>query len=609
MRERADIVSMVGRYVTLKKQGPRHWGLCPFHDEKTPSFQVHEDKQIFYCFGCGAGGDVFAFRIRHDGLDFPDAVRLLAREYGVTVPETGGGSESRSTELYQANEIASGFFRDMLRGPDGAAARRYLEERGVPEDLIERFAIGLAPARWDGLVSKLNRNDPMLRAAEQVGLIGKRQTGDGHYDRFRGRIVFPITEPGGNTLGFGGRLLGDGDGPKYLNSPESPVYHKSRVLFGLPLALDAIREAGRVVVVEGYFDLIALHRAGIRNGVAPCGTALGRDHARRIRRYTNEVVLLFDGDEAGQKAAERCLGSLLSEGLRVRAAFLPTGEDPDTLLVNKGAAALRDCVEAARPLLDHLIEHALEGVAHHAWDTADATRKVEAYLHAVADPVERAHYIRQFSSYLELSPDVVQKSVRSAATTAGRGNRLQSEAASTQSSRNLRPLRVGQTTKLILGALGAFPHLLSLLEDLEPGWLPDEQDRFLLEQLATALREHGQTGIAQLLSPVGDALSEELKATLSRIIAEQPLADSKTAERTVKDCVARLGIQALDRRSHELTALLQTCTDERELDAMLEEKQETVARKHRLASELLTQPLSSKTLPSKHPPNKQVPQL
>ncbi len=208
IRERADIVSVVARQVTLRKAGSRHWGLCPFHDEKSASFQVHEDKQIFYCFGCGAGGDVFAFRMKQDGLDFPDCVRALARELGIAIPESGS-DEGQTSAIYRANDAACTYFRSELRGPNGGAARLYLRERGVTEDLMERFRIGFAPAGWDGLVSHLRRASLSASDAELAGLIARRQTGDGHYDRFRARVVFPISDPSGQISGFGGRAMGD----------------------------------------------------------------------------------------------------------------------------------------------------------------------------------------------------------------------------------------------------------------------------------------------------------------------------------------------------------------------------------------------------------------
>ena len=581
VRERADIVSVVGRHVTLRKQGNRHWGLCPFHDEKTPSFQVHEDKQIFYCFGCHAGGDVFAFRMKQDALDFPDAVRALARELGIAVPEAGG-DESQAGAAYRANEAACAFFRAELRGPNGVVARQYLAERGVDEELVDRFRIGFAPAGWDGLVTHLRRTRVPTGDAESAGLIAKRQTGDGHYDRFRARVVFPIAEPSGQIAGFGGRAMGD-DTPKYLNSPESPVYKKNRILFGLGQALDAIRSSGRVIVVEGYFDLLALHRAGLHEVVAPCGTALTQNHAHRLRRYAEEVVLLFDGDAAGQTAAERALPILLAEGIRVRAAFLPFGEDPDTLLAKSGVPALRACVDSAVPLLDHLIERALKTAAGHAWAASDAARSLAPYLRALTDPVERASYVRQLSSQLEIPPSALDEALRQdkgaaprpaprpPASGPAKGGIL------TAAASDLQPAE-----RALVAALAAHPDLHAAFAGLDLAWLDPGPGRELLARLLDGSREHGRSAVAQLLSSDAEPLPAEQHALLLRITASAGDQGEKTAAQTIADCIAVLEITALDRQKRDLDRRLGSCTDPAQLDALTEEIQRIVTRKHDL---------------------------
>lgn len=574
VRERADIVSVVGRHVTLRKQGNRHWGLCPFHDEKTPSFQVHEDKQIFYCFGCHAGGDVFAFRMKQDALDFPDAVRALARELGVEIPDAGG-EENRTGAAYRANEAACAFFRAELRGPDGAAARQYLVGRGVDAELVERFRIGFAPAGWDGLVTHLRRARIPTADAESAGLVARRQTGDGHYDRFRARVVFPIAEPSGQIAGFGGRAMGD-DTPKYLNSPESPVYKKSRTLFGLGQALDAIRASGRVIVVEGYFDLLALHRAGLHEGVAPCGTALTQNHAHRLRRYAEEVVLLFDGDPAGQSAAERALPILLAEGIRVRAAFLPLGEDPDTLLAKSGVAALRACVDSAVPLLDHLIERALKTAAGHAWAASDAARSLAPYLRALTDPVERASYVRQLSSQLEIPPSALDAALQKdkPAPRAGVGAAPRPAAET--------PSELPPAERALVAALAAHPDLHASFGALDLAWLDPGAGRELLARLLDASREHGRGALAQLLSSDAEPLPAAQHALLLRIAAASGDQSEKSAVQTVADCIARLEIASLDRQKRELDRRLGSCNDPAQLDALTEEIQRIVTRKHDL---------------------------
>jgi DNA primase len=572
IRERADIVSFVGRFVTLRKAGSRHWGLCPFHGEKTASFQVNEDKQIFYCFGCGAGGDVFAFRMRQEGLDFPDAVRALGRELGIAIPESGSG-ESHTGAIYRANDAASAFFRSELRGANGGAARKYLVDRGVTEDLVDRFQIGFAPPGWDGLVTQLRRSSIPIGDAEAAGLVAKRQTGDGHYDRFRARVVFPITDPSGQIAGFGGRAMGD-DTPKYLNSPESAVYKKSRVLFGLAQALDAIRQSGRVIVVEGYFDLLALHRAGLHEAVAPCGTALTQSHAHRIRRYAEEVVLLFDGDAAGQSAAERALPILLAEGLRVRAAFLPLGEDPDTLLAKSGVPALRACVDSAVPLLDHLIERALKDAAGHAWAAADAAKSLAPYLRAIGDPVERAAYVRQLSSQLEIPPTALDEALRQGTTSvATTGSPARAGATARPAAREIEPAVRG-----LVAALAAHADLVPLFDELAPTWLAPGVGRDLLMQLLDASRMHGRGAVASLLAVDGE-LPDEQRTLLLQLSSEAGLDDERIARRTVSDCIATLEIAVLKREKRELESRRESCTDAAALGQLEEEIQRIVTRR------------------------------
>ncbi len=581
IRDRADIVAIVGRHVTLKKSGSRFWGLCPFHDEKTPSFQVHADKQIFYCFGCGAGGDVFAFRMRTEGLDFPDVLRVLGRELGIAVPETGGGDEGQVAAAFRANEVAAAFFSASLRRPEAEPARRYLSARGIPEDLAERFRIGWAPEGWDGLIQHLRRSRISVEEAELAGLIARRPSGDGHYDRFRARVVFPILEPTGQVAGFGGRGLGS-EPPKYLNTPESPVYKKSRALFGLPQALEAIRERGRVIIVEGYFDLLALHRAGLSEGIAPCGTAVTQAHARRIRRYATEVVLLFDGDVAGQAAAERALPILLAEGLRVRAAFLPLGEDPDTLVANSGLPALRTCVDSAVPLLDHLIERALKEGAGHAWAAGDTARSVAPYLRALTDPVERAAYVRLLSSRLEIPPNALEEALRQ-----GAERETPRPAAGIGAARSVaKPSEVSPIVRMLIATLAAHPETLPLFESLDSGWLPSDPGAELLDHLKAASAASGRSGAASLLSPEAERLDDEQRTLLGRIIADAPQLDSKSATRSISDCIAKLEITVLTSAKHVLEERRGSCTDPAGQNEIDEELQRITSRRHDLQKQV-----------------------
>ncbi len=563
VRERADIVAVVSRHVALRKQGPRHWGLCPFHSEKSASFQVHEQRQIFYCFGCGAGGDVFSFRMRVEGLDFPDAIRAIAREVGVEIPDSREDSDGRVMQLYRVHDAAVEFFVDTLRGREGAAARRYLESRAVAPELLERFRVGYAPPRWDGLVSQLQGGGHGIALAEQAGLIAKRQNGDGYYDRFRDRVVFPIAEPAGRVVGFGGRALDDST-PKYLNSPETPIYRKGRALYGLAQAVDAIRASHRAVVVEGYFDLLALVSAGVHEVVAPCGTALTQEHAARLRRYAQEVVLLFDGDEAGERAAERSLPILLGEGLRVRAAFLPQGEDPDTFLRKQGEAALRSLVERAPVYLDWLIDTRLRGASGHAWNKADATRALAPALRAIADPIERADYLRQLAGKLELPVAALEASL------AAGGSRVASPEADPSHSS---PEGIDTVSRTLLGALLAFPDLAERLEPEHLAALPQGYGRELLENLVASALEHGVRAVERLVSPESERLNVQQRDVFLALAARAEPLERPAAERALRDCQLRIASQSWQRESHALQLRLRDTRDPGEEDTLLLAKQ------------------------------------
>ena len=396
IRDRVDVVDLIGRYVTLKKAGRSFKGLCPFHQEKTASFTVNPERGIFHCFGCGESGNAIAFLMRHENLTFPEAARVLAAECGIEIPQIGGGEPGVVERILKATGVAQKLYREALMASQGEPARAYLERRGLGRELAERFGIGFAPDRWDAVTKALARSRIPASMGEKAGLLKERERG-GHYDLLRGRITFPIQDVRGRVIGFGGRALSSEQEPKYLNTLESPVFHKRETFYGFPFSLEPIRRNDRAVVVEGYFDLIALHRAGIEESVATCGTALTEGHARNLRRRTRNLVLLFDGDEAGQRAVLRALEVVLPQGLRVRAAALPAGEDPDDFLARNGPEALRDLIESAPPALELAIQRALAGGCESPWEKADAVAAVAPLLAVLSDPVERGEYTRRLA--------------------------------------------------------------------------------------------------------------------------------------------------------------------------------------------------------------------
>ncbi len=413
VREAADIVQVIGECVELKKAGVRFSGLCPFHGEKTPSFSVNPQGQFFHCFGCGESGDVFSFMMKYHHLTFPEALKDLARRYQIDLPERSMSDADRQRlrqreQLYQVNHEAAGIYHTFLKESDqAAAARQYLQERGVPQETIDKYRLGYTPTPeqggWQFITSRLQAKKISVLTVEQAGLAVKKDNG-GHYDRFRDRVLFPIYDMSGREVAFGGRILGKGK-PKYMNSPESMIFTKSRLLFGLYQHREAIRRSRRAVVVEGNFDLLLLAVHGIDNVVAPLGTALTRDHIKSLRGYCDEVVLLFDGDSAGLKAARRSIPFFLTEQVEARVALLPDGHDPDTLVREKGAQGIQELVEGAKPLAEFVFSALVE---EHSLTLSGKNRILSELIELVreaADPAQRELMVSHFSRLLGVSPD------------------------------------------------------------------------------------------------------------------------------------------------------------------------------------------------------------
>lgn len=408
IKEQADIVQIIGEHVDLKRSGVRFLGLCPFHGEKTPSFSVHGGQQFFHCFGCGESGDVFSFLMKQQGLDFTEALRLLAERYGIELPQRRRSKEDQERQkqrelLFKVNEMAAAYFHTYLKESGGAsAAREYLAKRGVSHGIQEKFCIGYAPdveiAGWNFLGSKFKGAEH--KAAIATGLLVAKETG-GTYDRFRDRIVFPIYNIGGQISGFGGRIVGEGQ-PKYLNSPESAVFNKSQSLLGLYQQKDHIRRLNRAIFVEGNFDLISLVANGCENVVAPLGTALTREQLRLVKRFTEEVTLLFDGDDAGGKAAARGVPLFLAEQITGKVAILPTGHDPDTYVREQGLTALNQLLDTAENLPEFVLGRWIDEYGLGLDGKRRIVEELKPLLAAAASPLQRAVFLAHFAKELDM---------------------------------------------------------------------------------------------------------------------------------------------------------------------------------------------------------------
>lgn len=407
IRSRADIYEVVSEFVPLKKAGKNYKGLCPFHSEKTPSFSVSPEKQIYHCFGCGAGGNVFKFLMEKEDLPFIDVVKRLALRYQVSIPEStyssqGGASRNEREALLNCNTLAAKYFAAQLSHPQvGKTAREYLASRGFDDQAVEDFQIGWAPSGWHNLQKHLESQAKCSKdALAKYGLVSKKDAADtkdkkdAYYDRFRERLIFPIQDSHGNIIAFGGRVLGDGE-PKYLNSPETQVYKKGRQLYGLNKAKEAIRREDQVLIVEGYFDQMRAWESGVQNVVASCGTALTTQQALLLKPFTTKAILVFDADPAGHAAAERGFEVLQENGLSVFVAVLPEGHDPDSLIREQGKDAFLKLIQDAQPFVHYLVGRILQSaLTRTTEDKIDAINRVLPVLAKIKNSVERSEHIR-----------------------------------------------------------------------------------------------------------------------------------------------------------------------------------------------------------------------
>jgi len=558
IKAKANVVEIVSEFVSLRKAGKNHLGLCPFHSERTPSFTVNAEKGIFHCFGCGAGGSVFNFLMRTHNWTFPEAVRELAKRYHVSLPEWELSEEEKrrrslKARLFEINEAAAEYYQHLLLSErEGEEGRRYFAKRGLSAEIIREHRLGYAPPAWDSLVLFLQKKEIPANLAESLGLIIPRKEGTApagrpsHFDRFRRRVIFPILQEAGRVAGFGGRIVDEspgGDGlppPKYMNSPESAIYSKGQMLYGLNVAKGPIREIGTVVIVEGYMDLLSLHQEGIRNVVASLGTALTPAQVSLLGRQAREAVLVFDADESGRKAAQRSLELFLDEGLSAKVASLPAGFDPDSFVRREKAAGFRRILEEAVPVLDYLLQQALR---RHGTQNVEGkvriVRDLFPALNRLRDPLEQNLYVEQIAQRLGMKEAQLRDSLKRRESSA--------QAPVPPPARPAAPPGPVHE-RILLQLMLLHPEYVPVVEEtLGPEGLSDPRYRKVARELERYGKGRPAGDIAALLLQLEEEDSRNLVAEL--LLEEERVVD---ADRMFQDCLRKMKVTRVQKEIHQV---------------------------------------------------------
>jgi DNA primase len=561
---RVDIVEVISGYMPLKRAGRNFKANCPFHHEKTPSFMVSPDRQIYHCFGCGKGGNAFHFLMEYERMEFPEAVETLAKKVGVSLPETqkqDAKTTSFITQLYKINELTALFYEHNLNSSEGIAAKNYLLKRGIKEQTLKLFKLGFAPDKWDALLGHLRSKGISLSLLEKAGLVLAKENG-GYYDRFRNRIIFPIFDIKSRALGFGARVL-DNTLPKYINSPETPIYTKGRNLYGLNLSHDAIREKDCAVVVEGYLDFIIPYQEGLKNIVASQGTALTYEQVRLLKRYTHNVVMIYDADIAGELATLRSLDIFIEEGMEVKVVTLPEGLDPDLFVRKNGIDNFKDKIELAQDLFDYKLRflksrYNLTQIQGKANIASNMLLTINKFKNAVL----KSEYLRKLAEELDIKEEALweeSKKIKEDKVYAEQNQALPKK------STNINP-----TEKLLVKLMLEETGLINRIKNhLEPADFQDERASRIVS-IMFDLMEQGK--VIELNTLINNVAEEDI----SQLICESAFLDisSQNKEKVIDDCIQRLKSERLKVKKqhlHDQIKTAQASGDEPRLHRLIEE--------------------------------------
>jgi DNA primase len=565
---RINIVEVISEYMPLKRAGRNFKALCPFHHEKTPSFMVSPDRQIYHCFGCSESGNAFKFLMRYERMEFPEAVEILAKKAGVTLPEIKKIDDktlSINTQLYKINELATIFYKQILNSEEGLEAKNYLLKRKLTPETIKLFQLGYAPDKWDVLISHLRAKGISLSLLEKAGLILTKESG-GYYDRFRQRVIFPIFDIKSRVLGFGARILIDKDksSPKYINSPETAIYTKGRNLYGLNLAKEAIRENDYAVIVEGYLDFIMPYQVGLQNIIASLGTALTEEQARLIKRYTHNVVMVYDADSAGLMATLRTLDIFIEEGMNVKVVSLPQGFDPDLFVREKGIGGLKERIGSAENLFEYKLkilksQHNSREIEGKAKISQEMLPTINRFKNAVL----KSEYIKRLAEELKVKEEALLEELKKI--------KVQKTYSEVLAPSKKEALDINPTEKLLLKLMIEENELIEhVRKHLEPGDFQDERTAQIVSIMFDLVSQGKTIEPNKLINYLDD--QESLECICESVFSPDISVDHK--ERIVDDCIKRIKnrkIVLMRQRLQEEIKMAEELGDEKKLDELRQE--------------------------------------
>lgn len=564
-----SIVAIIENYITLKKAGKDYVGLCPFHDDKNPSMRVNDEKGLFHCFACGEGGDVIAFYMRYNNLDFYDALKDLAAKAGIkdtykqTSQRINRNNKYNLDLFYKVNALAERLYIKYLNeSKEGKAAIIYLKGRGLDSETIETFKLGLSPNKWSSLVQVLNKKNIPLKIAEKTGIIIKKSNSENHYDRFRGRIMFPIYDLNSNIAGFGGRTLTD-DSTKYLNSPETEIYSKSKILYGLNFTRSYIRAESTAIVVEGYMDLLTLYSSGIKNAVATLGTSITASHAGLLKRIADKVVMSYDGDLAGTNAAFRAMDMLHGEGIVPHVIKMPDGEDPASYVVKRGEKEFRDLTDNATPLIDMYFDDVLNKLNTNKKTRSSAINDIIERLNNMSDSIDRSFYIKKTSEAFGIREESIYTLLKSGKIDIKTNNKSISDKS---------------YEFMFLKVLIKFPELKKQIEEDVPDLIMDES----IKKILRIYLKH-EDDIAGIINYFDDSA---LKSILTEVFfSNDDITGYDVGIKIYKDCLKRIRLKAIKTQLSIIKYNLSKKEEESDHNKLLQEYRDLVKKEKALNSQ------------------------